>query len=159
MAARKSGRTSRSATPHRMQGASAFENPSTSLFLLSVANGVDHKTLQSLSLKVFSNPQELSLLRVQLDNELLVNRRRLHILALGQSNDPSFELFALLFEPGHGVLALRDVARLEHRSVLVHFFLDGDYLAHRHQIGRDVDLLPVHAHVAVQHKLSRLRTG
>src|SRR5262249_38511309 len=31
------------ATPDRMQGASAFENPSTSLFLLSVINEVDHQ--------------------------------------------------------------------------------------------------------------------
>src|SRR5882672_8645662 len=98
------------------------------------------------------------LLRVQLDDELLVDRRRLHVIALRHSHDLGLELFALLFEPGHRVLALRDVARFEHHGVLVHFFLDSYFLAHADKVGRDVDLFSINADVAVQHELPRLRT-
>src|SRR5262249_9214805 len=97
------------------------------------------------------------LLRVQLDDELLVDRRRLHVFALGQGHDLGPELFAVLLEPRHGVLALRHVARLQNHGVLVHLVLDGHFLAHVHLVGRNVDLLPVDAHVAVEHELPRLR--
>jgi hypothetical protein len=39
----------------------------------------------------------------------------------------------------------------------VHIFLDRDFLADADEVGRDVDLLAVHAHVAVQHELPGLR--
>src|SRR5258708_4822606 len=97
------------------------------------------------------------LLRVQLDDELLVDRRRLHVIALRHRHDLGLELFAFLFEPGYSVLALRDVAGLEHHGVLVHFFLDGHFLAHADEIRRNVDFLPVHPNMAVQHELPRLR--
>src|SRR5260370_1576318 len=96
--------------------------------------------------------------RVQLDDELFVDRRRLHVLALRQSHHLGFEVLAVLFEPRHRTLALRDVARFEHDRILMHFFLDGDFLAHVDEIGGYVDFLPGHAHMAVQHKLPRLRT-
>src|SRR6267154_4127754 len=103
-------------------------------------------------------PTPVPLLRVQFYDELLVNRRRLHVVALRQGHDLGLELFAFLFEPRHGALALRDVARFQHHRVLVHFFLDGYFLPDVHEVRRDVDLLPVYAHVAVQHELPRLRT-
>src|SRR5258708_15694668 len=99
-----------------------------------------------------------NLLRIQFDDELLVDRRRLHVVALRQSNDLGLEVFALLFEPRYSALALCNVASFEHHGVLVHFFLDGYFLADVHQVGRDVDLFPVHPDVAVQHELPRLRT-
>src|SRR6266436_3437092 len=98
------------------------------------------------------------LLRVQLDDELLVDWRRLHVIALGHGHDFGLELLAFLFEPGHGALALCDVARFKHHGVLMHLFLDGHFFADAHEVRRNVDLLAVHADVAVKHKLPRLRT-
>src|SRR5207247_985514 len=103
-------------------------------------------------------PRPGNLLRVQLDDELLVDRRRLHIIALRQGHDLGLELFALLLEPGHSALALPDVASLEHHRVLVHLFLDCDFLTDADEVRRDVDLLPVDTDVSVKHKLPRLRT-
>src|SRR5262249_61315251 len=101
---------------------------------------------------------ESKLLRVQLDDELFVNRRRLYVFALRQRHYFALELLAVDFEPRYSALALRDIARFHDHRVLVHVFLDGDFLAHVHLVGRNVDLLPVDADVAVQHELPRLRT-
>src|SRR6202521_473482 len=159
MAARKTARTSRSAIPARTQDALASENPSTSCsFLLSDRVGLRPNTMPGPPGSLAQAAPLRILLRVQFDDELFVDRRRLHVIALWHSHDLGLELFAFLFEPGHSVLALRDVARFQHHGVLVHFFLDGYFLADIDKIGGDVDLLPVHAHVAVQHELPRLRT-
>ena len=40
----------------------------------------------------------------------------------------------------------------------MHLFLDGHFLTNADEVRRNVDLLPIHAHVAVQHELPRLRT-
>src|SRR6267143_3580767 len=142
-----------------MQDASAFENPSTSCSFLLARKFRPKPNLMpgppgSLALAA----PWLNLLRIQFDDELLVDRRRLHVVALRQSHDLGLEVFALLFEPRYSALALCNVASFEHHGVLVHFFLDGYFLADVHQIGRNVDLLPVHPNVAVQHELPRLRT-
>src|SRR5216684_2282036 len=142
-----------------MQDASASENPSTSCsFLLSDQVGLTPNTVPGPPGSLAQAAPLRILLRVQFDDELLVDRRRLHVIALRHSHNLGLELFALLFEPGHSVLALRDVAGFQHHGVLVHFFLDGHFLADVDEIGGDVDLLPVYADVAVQHELPRLRT-
>src|SRR5579863_1278662 len=98
------------------------------------------------------------LLRVQFDDQLLVDGRRLHIFTLGQSDDLGLELFAIGFEPRHAALALRNVAGFQDHGVLVHLFLDGDLFADGDLVRRDVDLLAGDADVAVQHELASLRT-
>jgi len=40
------------------------------------------------------------LLRIQFDDQLFVDRRRLHVFALGQSHDLGLELLAILLEHG-----------------------------------------------------------
>src|ERR1700730_14218096 len=97
------------------------------------------------------------LLRIKLDNQLLCERRRLYIFALGQSHDLGLELFAVLFEPGNGALALRHVARFEDHGVIAHAFLDGDLLADVNQVRRNVDFLSGHPDVAMPHELTSLR--
>src|SRR5216684_8747531 len=142
-----------------MQDASASENPSTSCsFLLSDQVGLTPNTVPGPPGSLAQAAPLRILLRVQFDDELLVDRRRLHVIALRHSHNLGLELFALLFEPGHSVLALRDVAGFQHHGVLVHFFLDGDFLTDVDEIRRDVDLLGVHADMAVQHELAGLGT-
>src|SRR2546421_7329503 len=142
-----------------MQDASAFENPSTSCsFLPSDQVGLKPNPMPGPPGSQALTAPWSNLLRIQFDDKLLVDRRRLHIIALRQGHDLGLELLALLLEPGHGALALRDVARFNHHGVLVHLFLDGHFLAHADEVGRDVDLFSVHADVPVQHKLPRLRT-
>src|SRR3989440_12941679 len=112
-----------------MQDASAFETPSTSCsFLPSDQVGLKPNPMPGPPGSLALAAPWRNLLRVQFDDELLVDRRRLHIIALRQSHDLGLELFALLFEPRHRALALRDVPRLNHHGVLVHFFLDSHFL-------------------------------
>src|SRR5712691_11945399 len=145
--------------PPRTQDALVSANPSTSCsFLLSDQVGLTPNTMPGPPGSLAQAAPLRILLRVQLDDKLLIDRRRLHVVALGHGHDLGLELFALLFEPGHSVLALRDVAGFQHHGVLVHFFLDGHFLADVDEIGGDVDLLPVYADVAVKHELPRLRT-
>src|SRR5882724_3830251 len=143
-----------------MQDASASENPSTSCSFLPGRPGRPKNQIPCPVRRArWRWPRSCeNLLRVQFDDELLVDRRRLHVIALRHRHDLGLELFAFLFEPGYSVLALRDVAGLEHHRVLVHFFLDGHFLAHADKVGRNVDLFSIHADVAVQHELPRLRT-
>src|SRR2546421_5095755 len=141
-----------------MQDASAFETPSTSCsFLPSDQVGLKPNPMPGPPGSLALTAPWSNLLRVQLDDELLVDRRRLHIIALRQGHDLGLELFALLLEPGHSALALRDVASLEHHGVLVHLFLDCYFLTDADEVRRDVDLLPVHTDVSVKHNLPRLR--
>src|ERR1043166_9756063 len=101
----------------------------------------------------------LPLLRIQLDAQLFIDGRGLHVFTPWQSHHFGLELFAVLFEPRHTALALRHVARFHHHRVLVHLLFDGNFFAHVHLIGRDIHLLTGNAHVAVQHQLPRLRAG
>src|ERR1700676_1342294 len=108
----------------------------------------------------FTPPSSLApsrLLRVQLDDQLLVERRILHVIPLGQGHDLGLEILAVHLQPRHPALALRHVARIENHGVLVHVVLDGDFVGHFHEIRRDIDLLPVHADVSVQNELPGLR--
>src|SRR6266446_7596229 len=141
-----------------MRDASASENPSTSCSFLLGRPGPAPKPNPDVTRFRRARKRRALLFRVQLDDELLVNRRRLHVSALRQRHNLGLELLALLFEPRHSVLALRNVARFQHHGILVHLFLDGHFLAHVDEVRRDVDLLRVHADVAVQHQLARLRT-
>src|SRR5258708_6231112 len=104
----------------------------------------------------FRNSPVSFLLRVQLDDELLRNGRRLHVFTLRQRSHPGFECVPVDFQPGHSVLALRDVARFEHHGVLMHFALQGNFLSYVHQVGGNVDLFTVDQHVAMQHDLPGL---
>src|SRR5260370_11734861 len=145
--------------PARTQDALVSENPSTSCsFLLSDHVGLTPNAMPGPPGSLAQAAPLRILLRVQFDDEVLVERGRLHVIGLRHSHDLGLELFALLFEPRHSVLALRDVAGFQHHGVLVHFFLDGYFLADVDEIRGDVDLLPVYADVAVQHELTGLRT-
>ena len=75
----------------------------------------------------------------------------------GMRHHARLEIFAVDIEPRRDSLALRQVARLEHHRVLVHVLLQRDFLAHLHEIARDIHLLALHANVPVQHELPRLR--
>src|ERR1700678_4793752 len=95
-----------------------------------------------------------ALLRVQLDDKLLVHRRRLHVFAASHRHDTRFEIFAVNIEPRSHALAIRQVAGFEHHGVLVHLFLERDILAHLDQIAWDVDFVSLDANVAVQYELA-----
>src|SRR5260370_13850023 len=118
-----------------MQDASASENPSTSYsFLLSDRVELKRNSISGSPGSLAQAAPCRKLLRVQLDDELFVYRRRLHVVALRQGHHLGLELFACLFEPGHGILALCNVARLQHHGVLVHFFLNGYFLADIYEV-------------------------
>src|SRR5260370_25301678 len=101
--------------PARTQDALVSENPSTSCsFLLSDHVGLTPNTMPGPPGSLAQAAPLRILLRVQFDDELLVDRRRLHLIALPHSHDLRRELFPLLFQPRHSVLALRDVAGFQH---------------------------------------------
>src|SRR5207245_7779069 len=51
------------------------------------------------------------LLRLKLNDELLVDRRSLHVLAFGERDDAGPEVFTITLEPRHGVQALGNISR------------------------------------------------
>src|SRR5262249_34248688 len=139
-----------------MQDASVSENLSTSCFLPFKGS---RKAAANPSWRLCANKLKIHLLlRIQLDDKLFAEGRRLDIFPLGQRHYFGFELITLLLKPWHRTLALRYVARFDHHRVLVHLFLDGHFLADIHEVRGDVDLLPVDADVPVQYELPRLRT-
>ena len=75
----------------------------------------------------------------------------------GMSHHARLEIFAVDIEPRRHALALRQISRFEHHGVLVHLVLQRDFVADLHQVAGDVHLLALHADVAVQHELARLR--
>src|SRR5260370_4402294 len=96
--------------PARTQDALVSESPYTSCsFLPSDHVGLTPNTMPGPPGSLAQAAPLRILLRVQFDDELLVDRRRLHVIALRHSHDLRLELFALLFEPWHSVLALPDV--------------------------------------------------
>src|ERR1700738_2998937 len=105
----------------------------------------------------FDLNEDLTLLRVQFDNELLVHRRRLYIFATRQRHHARLEILAVNVQPRRHALALRQVARLEHHGILVHLVLEGDLIAHLHKVARNVQLLALHSNVTLQHELAGLR--
>src|ERR1700733_1592938 len=100
------------------------------------------------------NPE---LLRVQLDDELLVHRRSLHVLASRHGYDTRLEIRAVDVQPRRNSLALRQIARLEHHRVFVHLVLERHFIAHLHQVAGNIHLLALHADVTVQYELASLR--
>src|SRR5260370_38614518 len=97
--------------PARTQDALVSENPSTSCsFLLSDHVGLTPNTMPGPPGSLAQAAPLRILLRVQVYDELLVDRRRLHVIALRHTHDLIPELFPLLSEPRHIVLALRDIA-------------------------------------------------
>src|SRR5246127_5002237 len=97
------------------------------------------------------------LLGIKLDDQLLVHRRRLHVFAARQSDDTRFEILAVDIEPRSNTLALREVARFKYHRVVAHLVLQSDFVAHLNEVARNIHLVTLHAHMAVKHKLARLR--
>src|SRR5712664_1252451 len=143
-----------------MPDALAFENPSTSCsFLLAAEFHRPPKTFCFAANRPGKSPAYTRdwLFRVQLDDQLLVECRRLHVFALGHGHHLGLQLVAINLQPRHSVLALRHVARFHHHDVLAHIVLDRQFIAGLYQVRRDIHFLPVDAHVPVQNKLPSLR--
>src|ERR1700723_1403488 len=100
------------------------------------------------------NPE---LLRVQLDDELLVHRRRLDVFASRHGYNTRLEVCAVDVQPRRNSLALCEIARLEHHRVFVHLVLERHFIPHLYQIAGDIHLLALDPDVAVQHELASLR--
>src|SRR5579862_1115891 len=97
------------------------------------------------------------LLGIKLDDQLLVHRRRLYVFAARQCDDARFEILAVDIEPRSDTLALRQVAGFQYHRVVAHLVLQRDFVAHLNEVARNIHFVTLHAHVAVKHKLPRLR--
>ena len=76
----------------------------------------------------------------------------------GKATTRALKFSRSISSQGSGVLALRHVARFEHHGVLVHLFLQRNFLADAAPGSEGMfTFCPVHADVAVQDDLPRLR--
>src|SRR6185437_44806 len=100
-------------------------------------------------------PRTFLLLRVQLHNQLLINRQ-IDVLALGQSDDPAGEIVRLSIDPVDAVLTGGKVPGRGENRELLGTLADRDLIADLALEARDVDLAAVHLHVAVANKLAGL---
>src|SRR6266542_2947284 len=96
------------------------------------------------------------LLRIQFDDELLVDRRR-QIGTHRQRLHASCERLSVDLEPVGNSTALRRLQRLGDASHLPTLLADADHVARLHQVGRDIHLASVDRAVAVAHELSTFR--
>src|ERR671916_1872062 len=94
-----------------------------------------------------------SLLRVQLDDELLLHRHR-NLGAVGMSQHLRREAVVVGLEPGGD--RGHEVGRLPDRVGGPRARTHGDHVVGAHLVGRDVDPAPVDRPVAVQDELTRL---
>src|SRR5580704_17239320 len=110
----------------------------------------------SASEKNLVHAEQAKLFRVKFDDELLVDGRRLNVVAARQRSDFGFEGVFIDFKPGHGVAALRDVTRVENHGVVMHIRAQRNFFAGADQIRRDIHLLAVHENMAVENNLASL---
>src|ERR1700721_742083 len=97
------------------------------------------------------------LLETKLEDQLLIHRRRLYVFAARQCDDARFEILAVDIEPRSDTLALRQVAGFKYHRVVAHLVLERNFVAHLNEVARNIYLVTLHAHMAVKHKLPRLR--
>src|SRR6185437_3912607 len=96
------------------------------------------------------------LLRVKLDDELLVQLNLYQLAALRKRGDAALEPFAIHVDPIRSRSVGRGVARGQDGGVVLAGFADGDDIAELHLRRRDVALAAVELDVAVAHNLARL---
>src|SRR5580692_6045669 len=99
-----------------------------------------------------------SLLGVELDDELLVDRQ-VDVLALRQSNDLAGEIVRLSIDPIDAVLTGGKVLGGGEQHELLGTLADRDLIADLALEARDVDFAAVHLHVAVANELAGLAAG
>src|SRR5262245_28742459 len=97
-----------------------------------------------------------ALLRVQLDDELLLNRQ-VDLLTGRHRVDAAGERVRVERQPFGDAAALHFLHRVLDRRILLRATEDGNRVALFHRIRRDVDLLAVDHEVPVAHQLPRLR--
>ena len=102
---------------------------------------------------VFEPGELVRLLRVQLDDELLLHRRR-DLATLGEPQDLARQVVVIGLQPGRH--RRREVGRRPNGLGRLARSLDRDDVVGPHLIRRDVDLLAVHAEVGVADELPRL---
>src|SRR5258707_12476961 len=100
------------------------------------------------ALRSWARSPRLCLLRVKLDDELLLNRHG-DVLARGRGLHRPLEARLVEVEPGRDAAAVDCLERLVDADDLAALLLDRDDVAHLHLEGRDVDLPLVDAEVPV----------
>src|SRR5690349_8392412 len=107
----------------------------------------------------FWNPLNIDdglLLRIQFDDQLLIQLDLDEILALGRSEHSGLQILPVHFQPvGAGRMG-RGVARVKNGRVILATLTHFNHIVGFHREGRDVHAPPVHIDVPVANQLARL---
>src|SRR5580692_9086668 len=97
------------------------------------------------------------LFTVQLNNQLLVDRQ-LNLFTLGQRQHLASKIVAINLQPARRILMAGKLLGLLENRQLAAALADGNFVAHIHLVGGNVDLAAIDVDVAVAHQLARLAT-
>src|SRR5687767_4061065 len=101
----------------------------------------------------------LRLLRVQLDDELLVNLDLDQFLTLGLSKNPAAQSVAVDFEPVGRRCMRRRIPGAENMRVVLAALANFDHVVRPHLEGWDIHLPPIDREMAVADHLARHRAA
>src|SRR5689334_14917458 len=108
----------------------------------------------------FWNPLNIDdglLLRIQFDDQLLIQLDLDEILALGRCEHFRLEILAIHFDPVRTGCMGRGVARVQNGGVIPAVLTHFDEVVGLHRKGRDVHAASVHVDVSMTNQLARLR--